>query len=90
MSGNYFVGPARILRHAGSVTIGLDASSFTLETRNDASNRAEVILDYGQCEGGLPTFEVACASGDISIEMDIVYSEGIDGIDHYTGKHTDR
>ncbi|KZM27964.1 uncharacterized protein EKO05_0000690 [Ascochyta rabiei] len=85
MLENPLVEPARILRHAGRVILGSNASSFTLENQGDISTRAEVVLDYQRCEGGIPVFEIACASGATSIGVNIIYSEGIEGIDHDTG-----
>lgn len=77
--------PVRILRHVGRVVLGPTTSSFTLENRDDPS-RAEVVLDYQQCKGGIPIFEIASVSGDAPVEVKVVYSEGIEGIDHDTGK----
>ncbi|KAF9693241.1 hypothetical protein EKO04_008613 [Ascochyta lentis] len=79
------VEPARISRHAGRVTLGTHASSFTLENQGEVPVRAEVVLDYQQCESGVPLFEIACALGTTPIEISVVYSEGIEGIDHDTG-----
>ena len=78
--------PVRTLRHAGRVTFGSNASSFTLENDGDEATRAEIVLDYQQCEGGLPIFEIVCTSGQGSVDANVVYSEGIGGIDHATGK----
>jgi hypothetical protein len=86
MAAKSLIEPVRILRHAGRVTSGSDASNFTLENDGDESTQAEVVLDYQQCEGGLPFFEIARASGHSSVDVKVVYSEGIEGIDHATGR----
>jgi hypothetical protein len=79
------VEPVCILRHAGRVDLGPDASTFTLENRDDGSPPAEVVLDSQRCEGGLPIFAIDSATGSEAINIAVVYSEGVDGIDHATG-----
>ncbi|KAF2623268.1 glycoside hydrolase family 78 protein [Macroventuria anomochaeta] len=85
MAGKPLIEPVRILRHAGRVTLGSNASSFILQNDGVESIQAEVVLDYQQCEGGQPIFEITSASGHSLIEIAVVYSEGIEGIDHATG-----
>jgi hypothetical protein len=88
MIGKLLIEPARILRRAGEVTLDPNALRFTLENHGNDVTRAEVVLDYQQCEGGLPIFVIECASGDGSVEVAIVYSEGIEGVDHETGTNS--
>ncbi|KAJ8112278.1 hypothetical protein OPT61_g5315 [Boeremia exigua] len=77
--------PVSVLRQTGRVKHGPSVSSFTLENGGVGTTHAEIILDYQQCEGGTPVFEVSSASGEESIGVAVVYSEGIEGIDHATG-----
>ena len=77
--------PVRILRHAGRVDLGPIASTFMLKNEGDGSSPAEVVLDYQRCEGGLPIFAIDSATGSDAIDVAVVYSEGIEGIDHATG-----
>lgn len=88
MSAKPVIEPVRTLRHAGSVNLGADASTFTLENDGDGST-AEVVLDYQHCEGGLPVFFIGSAAGPECIDLTVVYSEGIEGIDHATGMHVE-
>ncbi|KAI1045043.1 hypothetical protein LB505_009380 [Fusarium chuoi] len=56
-----FVTPKQILRTSGNVTRQNEVSSLFLS--NDYSEgKAEVILDYGRCEGGFPIFTIESAS----------------------------
>lgn len=87
MTEDRFVEPVCILRHTGLVTLGLNASNFTLRTDANGSTPAELVLDYQQCEGGIPIFEITSASGPGPINLAVVYSEGIEGIDHATGTY---
>ncbi|KAJ4983545.1 alpha-l-rhamnosidase [Stagonosporopsis vannaccii] len=77
--------PVRVLRHSGLVTLGLNASSFILRNDGDGSTPAEIVLDYQQCEGGIPIFEIKSAAGPSLIDIAVVYSEGVEGIDRTTG-----
>ncbi|RAQ98717.1 bacterial alpha-L-rhamnosidase domain-containing protein [Stemphylium lycopersici] len=77
--------PLSILRHAGNLTIGVQPSSFALPNDGTGSAFAEVVLDYHQCKGGLPMFEIASATGNGLLDLTVVYSEGINGIDLPTG-----
>lgn len=88
MAGKDLIEPLHILRQAGCVKLGSRLSSFTLDNDDDESKQAEIVLDYQQCEGGLPVFEVVCASGCSSVDITVIYSEGIEGVDHATGKDT--
>ncbi|KAG4279745.1 hypothetical protein FPRO06_11079 [Fusarium proliferatum] len=82
-----FVTPKQILRTAGNVTRQKEVLSFTL--RNDESeDKAEVILDYGRCEGGFPIFTIESASapeGQKHVAFQVTYSETIEGIDNENG-----
>lgn len=58
--------------------------NFTLST--DRGLFKEIVLDYGKCEGGLPVFKVLNAKSNTgSIEFDVVYSEGENGVHHENG-----
>lgn len=87
MSAEPVVEPVRTLRHAGRVNFGPDASTFTLKNEGSGSPPAEVVLDYQRCEGGLPIFVIGSATGPECIDLTVVYSEGIEGIDHATGRY---
>ena len=89
MSAKPVVEPARILRHAGRVFLGPYASAFTLKNEGNGSPQAEVVLDYQQCEGGLPIFVIDSVTGSDCVDLAIVYSEGIEGIDHAAGTDED-
>ncbi|KAH7361160.1 Six-hairpin glycosidase-like protein [Pyrenochaeta sp. MPI-SDFR-AT-0127] len=84
MSSSTIVEPTSISRSIGCTTT-IGPSSFTLQNHGDQSQVAEIVLDYGECEGGIPIFEIAQSSGNITMELAIVYSEGIEGIEHKTG-----
>lgn len=75
-------------RHTGTRT----ASSHEHVTiSNVGGNDGEVILDYGQCEGGIPVFVVNSAvpsEGEHDVPFRVVYSETREGINHETGKHS--
>lgn len=87
MSTSSIVEPKRILRRIGDVsaTFGSSSSSFTLSNQGHDLALAEIIVDHGECEGGIPIFEDEKALGHDLIELVVVYSEGIEGIDHDTG-----
>lgn len=82
-----FIEAQRVVRRVGGVnsTFGGSVSSFTLSNRIDQPYGAEIVLDYEECEGGIPVFEVFEASGNAPIELTVVYSEGIEGVDHEAG-----
>lgn len=84
MSSILIVEPLSIYRKTGCTT-SIGPSSFTLQNHGDQSQAAGVILDYSECEGGIPIFEIAYSSGFNTVELAVVYSEGIDGIEHKTG-----
>ncbi|KAF4503264.1 alpha-L-rhamnosidase A [Fusarium agapanthi] len=82
-----FVTPTRILRTSGDATSGNEVSSFAL-SNGDSEDKAEVILDYGRCEGGFPVFTIASASapkGQQQVAFQVTYSETIEGIDNENG-----
>lgn len=85
MSAKVVIKPVCILRHAGRVDFGSDASTFTLKNDGDGSSPAEVVLDYQRCEGGVPVFVIDSATGSDFVHLEVVYSEGIEGIEHATG-----
>ncbi|KAF5606699.1 alpha-L-rhamnosidase A [Fusarium subglutinans] len=73
-----FVTPKRILRTLGNATSGNKVSSFTL-TNGDSGDKAEVILDYGRCEGGFPVFTIESAAapkGQQQVAFQVTYSDG--------------
>ncbi|KAF5627266.1 alpha-L-rhamnosidase A [Fusarium tjaetaba] len=79
--------PKRILRTSGNVTCGNEVSSFTL-SNGDSEGKAEVIFDYGRCEGGFPAFTIESASapeGQQQVAFQVTYSETIEGIDNENG-----
>ncbi|KAH6629331.1 Six-hairpin glycosidase-like protein [Boeremia exigua] len=82
MADNPLIEPVCVSRYSGCVNLGPHASEFTLTTDEAEST---IVLDYKQCEGGLPVFEIASASGQDSIDIAVIYSEGIEGIDHASG-----
>ena len=90
MAGDRFIEPIHVLRYVGNVTVALKASTFTLSNEGGDATQAEIILDYRQCEGGLPVFKISSASGNSTLDLTVVYSEGIEGIDHASGKETGR
>lgn len=90
MAGDRFIEPIRVLRYVGNVTVALKASTFTLSNEGDDATQAEIMLDYQQCAGGLPVFKISSASGNSTLDLTVVYSEGIEGIDHASGKETGR
>lgn len=82
-----FVTPKRILRTAGNVTRQNEVSSFTFRN-DDSEDKAEVIFDYGRCEGGFPIFTIESASapdGQKHVAFQVTYSETIEGIDNENG-----
>ncbi|KAI1008339.1 hypothetical protein LB504_002047 [Fusarium proliferatum] len=82
-----FVAPKRILRSAGNVTSQNEVSSFYL-SNDDSEDKAEVILDYGRCEGGFPIFTIESASapeGQKQVAFQVTYSETLEGIDNENG-----
>ncbi|KAL5605032.1 hypothetical protein FOVSG1_005179 [Fusarium oxysporum f. sp. vasinfectum] len=82
-----FVTPKRILRTSGNVINGKEIWSFTL-SNGDFDNKAEVIFDYGRCEGGFPVFTIASTSapeGQQQVAFQVTYSETIQGIDNENG-----
>ncbi|EXM21931.1 Alpha-L-rhamnosidase C-terminal domain [Fusarium oxysporum f. sp. vasinfectum] len=82
-----FVTPKRILRTCGDVINGNEMWSFTLRN-GDFEDKAEVILDYGRCEGGFPVFAIASTSaseGQQQVAFQVTYSETIQGIDNENG-----
>ncbi|KAF5012008.1 hypothetical protein FDECE_1914 [Fusarium decemcellulare] len=83
-----FVRPIRVLRTSGKIRVEDDLSNISLENV-ESSTKADVILDYGRCEGGFPVFSIASASAPKDhhqVAFQVTYSETIDGIDHETGK----
>ncbi|KAH7071694.1 Six-hairpin glycosidase-like protein [Paraphoma chrysanthemicola] len=89
MSRSEIVEANSILRRRGGVTstFGGATSSFTLKNHENGSERAEIVLDYSTCEGGMPLFEIVCASSASCdpVEVEVAYSEGVEGIDHANG-----
>lgn len=84
-----FVSPTSVLKTDGIVQISNDLSSFTLKNLGSGSN-AELVLDYGRCEGGFPIFSIISASapkGQQQIAFQVTYSETIEGIDNENGKN---
>ncbi|KAK6700760.1 hypothetical protein SNK04_010697 [Fusarium graminearum] len=82
-----FVSPTSVLKTDGIVQISNDLSSFTLKNLGSGSN-AELVLDYGRCEGGFPIFSIISASapkGQQQIAFQVTYSETIEGIDNENG-----
>ncbi|EGU88063.1 hypothetical protein FOPG_06066 [Fusarium oxysporum f. sp. conglutinans race 2 54008] len=82
-----FVTPKRILRTSGNVINGDEIWSFTL-SNGDFDDKAEVIFDYGRCEGGFPVFTIASTSapeGQQQVAFQVTYSETIQGIDNENG-----
>ncbi|ENH70834.1 hypothetical protein FOC1_g10003286 [Fusarium oxysporum f. sp. cubense race 1] len=82
-----FVTPKRILRTSGNVINGDEIWSFTL-SNGDFDDKAEVIFDYGRCEGGFPVFTIASTSapeGQQQVAFQVTYSETIQGIDNEDG-----
>ncbi|EMT65620.1 Six-hairpin glycosidase-like protein [Fusarium oxysporum II5] len=82
-----FVTPKRILRTSENVINGNEIWSFTL-SNGDFDDKAEVIFDYGRCEGGFPVFTIASTSapeGQQQVAFQVTYSETIQGIDNENG-----
>lgn len=75
------VRPVKILR---ALSTSEGCLPLTLKT---CASACEVILDYGRCEGGIPVFDIiSCSSAEnTAVEFDVVYSEGIEAIDHEDG-----
>ncbi|KAF5970910.1 alpha-L-rhamnosidase A [Fusarium coicis] len=79
--------PKRILRTSGNVSSGNAVSSFTL-SNGDSEDKAEVIFDYGRCEGGFPVFTIESASaseGQLQVAFQVTYSETVEGIENENG-----
>ncbi|KAF4343807.1 alpha-L-rhamnosidase A [Fusarium beomiforme] len=79
--------PKRVLRTTGNVKTGEEASSFAM-TNVDSETNAEVILDYGRCEGGFPVFIITSASApdrQQRVAFQVTYSETIEGVDNENG-----
>ncbi|KAJ4244769.1 hypothetical protein NW762_014346 [Fusarium torreyae] len=82
-----FVYPSRVLRTSGEVQTKNDLSYLSLVSSKPGT-KAEVILDYGRCEGGFPVFSITSASApkdQRQVAFQVTYSETIDGIDHEKG-----
>ncbi|EKJ69005.1 hypothetical protein FPSE_10818 [Fusarium pseudograminearum CS3096] len=83
-----FVSPASVLKTEGIVQISNDLSSFTLKNLGSGLN-AELVLDYGRCEGGFPIFffiiSASAPKGQQQIAFQLTYSETIEGIDNENG-----
>lgn len=82
-----FVTPKQILRIAGDVTRQDEVSSLTFRN-DDSEDKAEVIFDYGRCEGGFPIFTIESASapeGQKHVAFQVTYSETVEGIDNENG-----
>lgn len=77
--------PKSILRIVGTVSGETSLPGFTLKNDNTHSCFAEVVLDYHECEGGIPSFQIEHASGNQQLELRVVYSETIEGIALETG-----
>jgi hypothetical protein len=77
----------RVLRTLGNVQVG-DELSFLSLVNAEPVTKAEVLLDYGRCEGGFPIFAITSASapkGQRQVSFQVTYSETIDGIEHEKG-----
>ncbi|KAF5572351.1 alpha-L-rhamnosidase A [Fusarium pseudoanthophilum] len=82
-----FVTPRRVLRALGNVSSGNEVSSLAL-SNGDSEDKAEVIFDYGRCEGGFPVFTIESASapeGQQQVAFQVTYSETIEGIGNENG-----
>jgi hypothetical protein len=78
-------GICRVSNGTNSVSLGQVALSNDL-----GDSTAEVILDYGRCEGGTPVFEIQNVKGrSLEIKFRVIYSETIEGIDKETGMRLD-
>lgn len=77
------VRPVKILR-----ALSTSEGCLPLTLKRSAS-ACEIILDYGRCEGGIPVFDIiSCSSTkNTAVEFDVVYSEGIEAIDHEDGMY---
>lgn len=77
----YFVRPIGLLRRPQTAKQHLP---LTLKTTTSPS---EIVFDYGRCEGGLPTFDIASSSfaKTGAVEFDVIYSETLEGVDHEDG-----
>ncbi|CAI4215622.1 unnamed protein product [Parascedosporium putredinis] len=81
-----------IIRQSGRVKVSTDGDGTLFELINADNGasantpKAEVVLDYGQCEGGTPVFKINSASGaEPEILFRVVYSETYEGISKDTG-----
>ncbi|KAF9767712.1 hypothetical protein IL306_015087 [Fusarium sp. DS 682] len=82
-----FAIPKRILRTFGNVETVEGVSPFTLNNVVSEIN-AEVVLDYGRCEGGFPIFiisSVSASNPQQQVAFQVTYSETIEGIDNENG-----
>ncbi|KAM0543457.1 hypothetical protein ACHAPJ_012321 [Fusarium lateritium] len=87
ISNPKFVCPSRVLRTSGEVQTKNDLSYLSL-VNVEPNTRAEVILDYGRCEGGFPVFSITSAlapKNQRQVAFQVTYSETINGIDHEKG-----
>lgn len=81
------VKPKTVLRHSENSSIIHQNGDDSYRLVNEAeSSKAELVLDYGRCEGGIAVLESqsAASNGD-SIAFGSIYSETIAGIDSPSG-----
>jgi hypothetical protein len=60
-------------------------------SNGDSEDKAEVIFDYGRCEGGFPVFTIESATaseGQLQVAFQVTYSETVEGIDNENGTVT--
>ncbi|WQF89339.1 Putative six-hairpin glycosidase superfamily, alpha-L-rhamnosidase domain-containing protein [Colletotrichum destructivum] len=79
--------PSRVVSATRGAERNADSGVFTLANgpSSDPAARATIVLDYGRCVGGIPTFLVDRAQGGGPIDIKVVYSETADGIHSETG-----
>lgn len=78
--------PLRVIATTGSVLLDgcCPIDKFTLN--NDGLNRSEVVLDYGQAEGGRPIFEILVNSSTCeTVSFQTTYSETRREVSHDNG-----
>lgn len=82
------VTPSGLLRSSAGACAGSGLTSLTLSNRN-RNDKAEIILDYGRCEGGLPVFILRSATApedQTHVPFEVTYSETINGTNHDRGR----
>ncbi|KZL79657.1 hypothetical protein CI238_11028 [Colletotrichum incanum] len=79
--------PSRLVSASHGAERDAHSRVFTLTNGrpSDFAAKATIVLDYGRCIGGIPTFVVDRAHGNGPIDVQVLYSETADGINSEEG-----